>query len=77
MTSPVRPELWDVTAGLYIGEAPDTTYPRVLTERSAIRSQRPDILMTNYKMLDLLLPAARISRCGRGGHPLCGAGRVP
>ena len=50
-----RPELKDVTAGLYIGEAPDTTYPRVLTERSEIRSQRPDILITNYKMLDLLL----------------------
>ena len=51
----VRPELRDVTAGLYIGEVPDTTYPRVLTERSEIRSQRPDILITNYKMLDLLL----------------------
>ena len=50
-----RPELKDVTAGLYIGEAPDTAYPRVLTERSEIRSQRPDILITNYKMLDLLL----------------------
>ena len=50
-----RPELKDVTAGLYIGEAPDTTYSRVLTERSEIRSQRPDILITNYKMLDLLL----------------------
>ena len=50
-----RPELKEVTAGLYIGEAPDTAYPRVLTERSEIRSQRPDILITNYKMLDLLL----------------------
>ena len=27
----------------------------MLTERSEIRSQRPDILITNYKMLDLLL----------------------
>ena len=50
-----RPELKDVTAGLYIGEAPGTAYARVLTERSEIRSQRPDILITNYKMLDLLL----------------------
>jgi ATP-dependent helicase YprA (DUF1998 family) len=49
------PELKDVTAGLYVGEAPDITYLRVLTERSEIRSQRPDILITNYKMLDLLL----------------------
>ena len=54
-----RPELTGVTAGLYIGEAPDTTYSRVLTERSEIRSQRPDILITNYKMLDLLLAARR------------------
>ena len=44
-----------VTAGLYIGERPDTTYARVLTERSDIRRQPPDILITNYKMLDLLL----------------------
>ena len=50
-----RPELKNVTAGLYIGEAPDTSYPKVLTERAEIRSQRPDILITNYKMLDLLL----------------------
>jgi ATP-dependent helicase YprA (DUF1998 family) len=47
--------LKDVTAGLYIGEAPGTTYPRVLTERSEMRSRPPDILITNYKMLDLLL----------------------
>ena len=51
----IRPELKEVTAGLYIGEAPGTTYARVLTERSEIRAQRPDILITNYKMLDLLL----------------------
>ncbi|HEY1914281.1 MAG TPA: DEAD/DEAH box helicase [Streptosporangiaceae bacterium] len=50
-----HPALQDVTAGLYIGETPDTAYSRVLTERSEIRSQRPDILITNYKMLDLLL----------------------
>jgi hypothetical protein len=50
-----RPELKGVTAGLYIGETPDTTYRRVMTERSEIRRERPDILITNYKMLDLLL----------------------
>ena len=48
-------DLAGVTAGLYIGERPDTSYPRVLTERSDIRRQPPDILITNYKMLDLLL----------------------
>ncbi len=54
----LRPELGSVTAGLYIGEAPDTTYERVLTERSDIRRDPPDILITNYKMLDLLLQRA-------------------
>ena len=48
-------DLPGVTAGLYIGERPDTTYARVLTERSDIRRDPPDILITNYKMLDLLL----------------------
>ena len=53
-----QPELRAVTAGLYVGEVPDTTYPKVLTERSDIRRSRPDILITNYKMLDLLLQRA-------------------
>jgi replicative superfamily II helicase len=51
-------DLGSVTAGLYIGERPDTTYARVLTERADIRRQPPDILITNYKMLDLLLQRA-------------------
>ena len=51
----IRNSLPGVTAGLYIGERPDTTYARVLTERSDIRREPPDILLTNYKMLDLLL----------------------
>ena len=53
-----RHSLPRVTAGLYIGERPDTTYARVLTERSDIRRDPPDILITNYKMLDLLLQRA-------------------
>ncbi|HEX3964819.1 MAG TPA: DEAD/DEAH box helicase [Trebonia sp.] len=53
-----QPELRAVTAGLYVGEVPDTTYQKVLTERSDIRRARPDILITNYKMLDLLLQRA-------------------
>ncbi len=47
--------LADVTAGLYIGDVAAVTYPRVLTKRSEIRSAKPDLLITNYKMLDLLL----------------------
>ena len=30
-----------VTAGLYVGERPDTGYPRVMTKRSDIRRIRP------------------------------------
>lgn len=50
-----NPALSQVTAGLYIGDTPATGYERVLTERAEIRRTRPDILITNYKMLDLLL----------------------
>ncbi|MFC4909884.1 DEAD/DEAH box helicase [Actinomadura gamaensis] len=53
-----QPKLSEVTAGLYIGDTPETGYPRVLTQRSEIRRARPDILITNYKMLDLLLQRA-------------------
>ncbi|MET9779522.1 DEAD/DEAH box helicase [Nocardiopsis alba] len=49
------PALAQVTAGLYIGDTPETGYRRVSTARAQIRRQRPDILITNYKMLDLLL----------------------
>jgi ATP-dependent helicase YprA (DUF1998 family) len=50
-----EPRLKDVTAGLYIGETPDTVYQKVLTDRGDIRRVKPDVLITNYKMLDLLL----------------------
>ena len=49
------PGLTGVTAGLYIGDVPETEFANVLTSRSDIRRARPDILITNYKMLDLLL----------------------
>ncbi|MGW1974322.1 DEAD/DEAH box helicase [Streptomyces sp. NPDC001889] len=50
--------LREVTAGLYIGEASaqgSTPYGRVMVDRAEIRRNPPDILITNYKMLDLLL----------------------
>lgn len=47
--------LGDVEAGLYIGDEAERTFPRVRTDRYQIRDVRPDILITNYKMLDLLL----------------------
>ncbi|MFD5244606.1 DEAD/DEAH box helicase [Amycolatopsis sp. NPDC058340] len=49
------PALAGVTAGLYIGDTPETKFARVLNSRTEIRRVRPDILITNYKMLDLLL----------------------
>ena len=49
-----------VSAGLYIGEedrVPSVTMSesRLITSRDAMRQSPPDILLTNYKMLDLLL----------------------
>ncbi|MET9509344.1 DEAD/DEAH box helicase [Streptomyces flavidovirens] len=50
-----QPELAQVTAGLYIGDRPDTDFRRVMTRREEMRVTPPDVLVTNYKMLDLLL----------------------
>ncbi|WP_353941185.1 DEAD/DEAH box helicase [Streptomyces sp. HUAS MG91] len=48
-----------VTAGLYIGEASasgaEAPYGRVMVDRAEMRRNPPDILITNYKMLDLLI----------------------
>ncbi|MER5783693.1 DEAD/DEAH box helicase [Streptomyces mobaraensis] len=48
-----------VRAGLYIGDKASKEFkqanPRVAVDRDEIRRTRPDILITNYKMLDLLL----------------------
>ncbi len=47
-----------LTAGLYVGEAGrnSTMGPdHVIDKREAIRADPPDILLTNYKMLDFLL----------------------
>ncbi|RCG32877.1 DUF1998 domain-containing protein [Sphaerisporangium album] len=50
-----QPDLHQVTAALYIGDTPEVGYQRVMTQRAEIRRNPPDILITNYKMLDLLL----------------------
>ncbi|WP_431980939.1 DEAD/DEAH box helicase [Streptomyces qinglanensis] len=48
-----------VGAGLYIGDRPSQEFkranPAIAVDRDEIRRTRPDILITNYKMLDLLL----------------------
>ncbi|MFF5488097.1 hypothetical protein [Streptomyces virginiae] len=50
-----QPELAQVTAGLYIGDRPDTDFRRLMTRREDMRQSPPDLLITNYKLLDLLL----------------------
>ncbi|WP_434221622.1 DEAD/DEAH box helicase [Limnospira platensis] len=49
-----------VTAGLYVGEKDEKptrvmTPEKVITDKEMLRKSPPDILLTNYKMLDYLL----------------------
>jgi ATP-dependent helicase YprA (DUF1998 family) len=51
-------ELGGVRVGLYTGDSPDTsgmTEGGVIGNRYELRKNPPDILLTNYKMLDMLL----------------------
>ncbi|MDQ2707913.1 MAG: DEAD/DEAH box helicase, partial [Actinomycetota bacterium] len=53
-----RDELGPVTAGLYTGDSVggiQMTEAAVIGDRYAMRRSPPDILLTNYKMLDMLL----------------------
>ncbi|MCT1463183.1 DEAD/DEAH box helicase [Corynebacterium sanguinis] len=55
-----NPELGGITAGLYTGEVPAGGRSKVsekglITSREVMRDTPPDILLTNYKMLDQLL----------------------
>ncbi|WP_307825081.1 hypothetical protein [Streptomyces sp. M2CJ-2] len=49
------PHLAQVTTGLSAGDRPDTDLRRVLTRREGMRVPPPDVLITGYKVLDLLL----------------------
>lgn len=62
-----HPALNNIRAGLYVGEKPDQTYKTVshvdgqyslISDREELRNNPPDILLTNYKMLDFLLMRA-------------------
>ncbi|GIK54203.1 MAG: DEAD/DEAH box helicase [Planctomycetota bacterium] len=65
------PALAGIRAGLYVGETPDQVSDSVrqredgeftlINDRDALRRQPPDILLTNYKMLDFLLIRAEDS----------------
>lgn len=53
-----EPELAGVTAGVYIGgegKQRIMTRERLVNDRDVLRREPPDVLLTNYKMLDLLL----------------------
>jgi DEAD/DEAH box helicase domain-containing protein len=62
------PALRSLRAGLYVGETPERESDTVreledggftvITDRDVLRKQPPDILLTNYKMLDFLLMRA-------------------
>lgn len=68
-----------ISAGLYVGDEPgekSTTVRQlddgrytVITERDRLREEPPDILLTNYKMLDFLLIRARDSVLWRHNAP--------
>jgi DEAD/DEAH box helicase domain-containing protein len=68
-----------VTAGLYVGDDAEerSTAVRhvagdrytVITDRDRMREDPPDILLTNYKMLDLLLMRARDAVLWRHNEP--------
>jgi DEAD/DEAH box helicase domain-containing protein len=74
-----RPGLSDITAGLYVGDEPselsttvralDDQRYTVITDRDRMREEPPDILLTNYKMLDFLLIRARDSVLWRENAP--------
>ena len=71
--------LTGVRAGLYVGETPaeesnsvkqiDAETFTVITDRDALRANPPDILLTNYKMLDFLLLRAADGPLGAQQRP--------
>ena len=63
-----------LTAGLYIGEAEQSSHTgmgpeHVITDRATLREHPPDILLTNYKMLDFLLIRPQDHRLWRHNDP--------
>ena len=63
-----------VTAGLYVGGHEDMprktmTASRLITDRETLRQNPPDILLTNYKMLDYLMIRPSDQRLWRHNEP--------
>ncbi|MCY4673959.1 MAG: DEAD/DEAH box helicase [Bacteroidetes bacterium] len=70
-----NPSLRDkITAGLYIGGKGATsrrqmTKSGIISSRYALRESPPDLLLTNYKMLDYLMIRPTDTDLWRGNHP--------
>jgi DEAD/DEAH box helicase domain-containing protein len=67
------PELAGVSAGLYVGgkgRQSIATPDALIDDREVLRKSPPDILLTNYKMLDLLLMRPADASLWRGGEQL-------
>ena len=63
-----------VTAGIYVGEAARSPHHRmtashIVGNRDTLVERPPDILLTNYKMLDYLLSRPRDQRLWRDNEP--------
>ena len=68
------PSLNGITAGLYIGDQDETPTARmsaskIITDKRIIRESPPDILLTNYKMLDYLLVQPDAQKLWRHNQP--------
>lgn len=68
------PSLQGVRAGIYADAEPqnathDVTEDSIITHRETMRRQPPDILLTNYKMLDYLLLRGRDRRLWQANEP--------
>jgi DEAD/DEAH box helicase domain-containing protein len=70
-----NPELrGNVTAGMYVGghEAVSSramSETKIITDRETMLSSPPDILLTNYKMLDYLLVRPKDSNLWKDNNP--------
>jgi len=63
-----------VSAGLYVGQKDEATVPlmtaeSIITDRDVMRQDPPDILLTNYKMLDYLLIRPRDAELWKNNGP--------
>lgn len=64
----------NVTAGLYIGDmtnrpSKQMTDSSIITDRYALRESPPDLLLTNYKMLDYLMIRPKDKSLWENNHP--------